>query len=155
MTLPVSYKEYVYEKYLLCIMGGLLSWVFSTVFCLTANIIRDIPMQLGEELMNALLLIPVYAIIASIFIPFQLKFGGEKSRIAMVGLCGITFAIFFLVGKVMEENNININMDISGFVDKLNSMPYVVILLIIVAAAAVVMAASISCSLAIMKKKEY
>ena len=43
MTLPVSYKEYVYEKYLFCIMGGVLP------------------------------LIPAFAIIASIFIPFQLK----------------------------------------------------------------------------------
>ena len=60
-------------------------------------------------------------------------------------------AIFFLAGKVMENTNISIN----GFVDKLNSMPYAVILLIIIAVAAGIMAASIVCSLAIMKKKEY
>lgn len=151
MTLPVSYKEYVYEKYLFCIMGGLLSWGFSTALCFIANIIKDIPLQLGEELMEVLPLIPAFAIIASIFIPFQLKFGGEKSRIAMVGLCGGVVAIFFLADKVMEKTNISIN----GFVSKLNSMPYAVIVLILFAVAAGIMAASIGCSLAIMKKKEY
>ena len=153
MTLPVNYKEYVYEKYLFCIMGGVLSWGFSVALCFIADIIRNVPLVLGEELMEVLPLIPAFAIIASIFIPFQLKFGGEKSRIAMVGLCGGVVAIFFLAGKVMDDTNININ--INDFVDKLNSMPYAVIVLIIFAVAAGIMATSIVCSLAIMKKKEY
>ena len=97
MTLPITRKDYVKEKYVFGVLGTVTLWMLSTVVYLV----------IGFEEFQAILitaLVGLGLILASemVMIPVQLKYGGDKGRIVIVVL---VFAgmLIFLVGKSIAE----------------------------------------------------
>ena len=80
ISLPVSKKTYIKEKYLICFLSGAVGLVIAAVL---GSVIFKMPLIHGEEPM--LFVFPVYFAIAEIMtavmIPTRIKFGPEKSRI--------------------------------------------------------------------------
>lgn len=149
-TLPVSRRSYVVEKYLFSILLGAGSWTLAAAVAALFSIIKG-TVPLTEALMTAVMMLPVMLMIQAIMIPFQLKFGGEKSRIAMAGAVGILFVIGFLAVGIAEMLGVDL-------VNILNSLPAIsmsMVAAIIAAAAVVIFLVSMKSSISIMNKKEF
>lgn len=101
MTLPVSRKTYVKEKYLVCFLSGAAGLVLAAVLGI---VIFKMPLLHGEE--PLLFVFPVYFAIAEIMtavmIPTRIKFGPEKSRVVGMGIVVAIFLAVFGIGSFLE-----------------------------------------------------
>lgn len=84
-------------------------------------------------------------------IPFQLKFGGEKGRIALIGVIGLVF----LIGAVIVKGAEMIGIDITNMVNTLPVISMGMLIMIILAVAVVLFLISLKISIRIMNKKEF
>ena len=92
MTLPITAKIYVKEKYLFCIGGAVIAWLFAAILYFVSKMIRGERFSFLDELPVILIFLPIILLMLSILIPFQLKYGMEKSRIILALLAGIIVA---------------------------------------------------------------
>lgn len=103
MTLPVDAKLYVREKYVLCLSGGLISWLAAAIFYGVSSRIRTGSFPFPEELPLICMVLPIILWFVSLMIPVQLRFGVEKSRLVVFGVCGVAGAVFYIL---MRTDNI-------------------------------------------------
>ena len=151
MTLPIDCKTYVAEKYAFCIGGGFIAWNFAVIFYFVSAVIKGDSINLSEDMMMAVVFIPVYIIMLCIMIPIQLKYGGYKSRIVLLVLWGIIALIGFVGAKALA----GLNVSIDGLVKILDQIPDIAFAVIGIAITVLIMVISIACSRKIMEKKEY
>lgn len=100
MTLPVSRRIYVKEKYTMCILLTGCAWlIFTGIDMLFFNFTST-----SEEMLEMLAMQPIYLFLAFIFIsvslPFFLKYGPEKGRIISLGIIGILALGIFILAKM-------------------------------------------------------
>ena len=148
-SLPVSRKDYAIEKYCLglileggaLVLATLLSLIFSQIWDTTS----------GAEIgMSALILIPLLFVLQGIMIPFQLKFGGEKGRIALL----ITLGLLALAGIGVEKLARMVGIDVWAILDSLSMMSLGMMVGIATVIAAIFLGVSLKISISIMDKKE-
>lgn len=151
MTLPIDCKTYVAEKYAFCIGSGFIAWIFAVIFFLVTGVVKGDAINLSEDMMMAVVFIPVYIIMLCVMIPIQLKYGVEKSRIVLLVLWGIIALIGFLGAKVLA----GLNISIDGLVKILDQIPEIVFGILGIAITVVIVVISFVCSRKIMEKKEY
>ena len=101
--------------------------------------------------MTAIMIFPVMLIIYAVMIPFQLKFGGEKGRIAMVGAVGLLFIIGFVVVKIAEIFGI----DLLNIINTLPTLNMGILVASTVVIAVIIFVVSMRISISIMNKKEF
>ncbi|MEF2879381.1 MAG: ABC-2 transporter permease [Blautia sp.] len=149
-SLPVSRKDYAIEKYCLglileggaLVLATLLSLIFSKIWDTTS----------GAEIgMSALILIPLLFVLQGIMIPFQLKFGGEKGRIALL----ITLGLLALAGIGVEKLARMVGIDVWAILDSLSMMSLGMMVGIATVIAAIFLGVSLKISISIMDKKEF
>lgn len=149
-SLPVSRKDYAIEKYCLglileggaLVLATLLSLIFSQIWDTTS----------GAEIgMSALILIPLLFVLQGIMIPFQLKFGGEKGRIALL----ITLGLLALAGIGVEKLARMVGIDVWAILDSLSMMSLGMMVGIATVIAAIFLGVSLKISISIMDKKEF
>lgn len=80
MTLPIDTKTYVKEKYLFCISGASISWIIAVALYFASGYIHGEKVAIINEIPIVITFLAVVVLFMSIMIPFQLKFGAEKSR---------------------------------------------------------------------------
>ena len=80
-TLPITRTNYVVEKYCLSLLLGCSTWIAATVLTMIASILKS-TFPVADIMLIALMILPIMFMIQAIMIPFQLKFGGEKGRMA-------------------------------------------------------------------------
>ncbi|NLM47521.1 MAG: ABC-2 transporter permease [Epulopiscium sp.] len=107
MTLPIDTKTYVKEKYLLCLSGTFISWIFAVVLYFVSKYFRESSTVIANEIPMIISFLPVMVLAMAIMIPTQLKFGAEKSRIVLFIIFGITAILSFLFEKVIGTERIN------------------------------------------------
>jgi hypothetical protein len=149
-SLPVTRSGYVAEKYGFGLMMGGSCWLFSLLIAIVSGEVRKTAAA-WDILLTAIEIFPVILILLAMMIPFQLKFGGEKGRIAAIAVVGAVFVVCILVGKAADIMEIDL-------IDLLNRMPKLgwgAIVGLTMAAAAALLLLSASISVAIMKKKEF
>ena len=151
MTLPIDCKTYVAEKYAFCIGSGFIAWIFAVIFFLVTGVVKGDAINLSEDMMMAVVFIPVYIILLCVMIPIQLKYGGEKSRIVLLVLWGIIALIGFVGAKALA----GLNISIDGLVKILDQIPDIALVVIGIAVTILITVISIACSRKIMEKKEY
>ena len=150
-TLPITRVGYVLEKYCLGFLLGFGSWLLATFLGLIATVVRDTT-SLTEIWKIAAMILPVMIIIQSIMIPFQLKFGGEKGRIAIIGAVGLLVVAGVVIVKGAK---LFFNVDL---IAQLNTLPIVsmgMLFLIALVIAMLLLALSVRISISIMKKKQF
>ena len=150
-TLPITRVGYVLEKYCLGFLLGFSSWLLATFLGLIATVVRDTT-SLTEIWQIAAMILPVMIIIQSIMIPFQLKFGGEKGRIAIIGAVGLLVVAGVVIVKGAK---LFFNVDL---IAQLNTLPIVsmgMLFLIALVIAMLLFALSVRISISIMKKKQF
>ncbi|WP_291291061.1 ABC-2 transporter permease [Enterococcus sp.] len=150
-TLPITRVGYVLEKYFLGFLLGFSSWLLATCLGMIATVVRDTT-SLTEIWQIAAMILPVMIIIQSLMIPFQLKFGGEKGRIAIIGAVGLLLVAGVVIVKGAK---LFFNVDL---VAQLNTLPIVsmrMLFLIALVIALFLLAVSVRISISIMKKKQF
>ena len=110
LTLPVTTRIYVIEKYIFCVAGIFMSWILAVVLYFfmgvlhgnKINIVSDIPMLVR-------FFIAIEALVF-IILPMQIKFGIEKSRVVILIVCCAIIAGIIGISKVI---------DIAGIINKI------------------------------------
>ena len=150
MTLPVTYKDYVYEKYMFCTAGGMSAVLLAVVLSAISSILRGtaISGDMPEALSTAVMLI---VLMESVLIPVQLKFGSEKSRIFLVILIGAVLGGAFVIDRFV------MNIEQSGveILKLIEDIPPVAGICGVCVFAIIIFAVSVLCSMGIMRKKQY
>ena len=100
MSLPVSRKTYVKEKYVFGLMLTAGAWLVTVLARQAIVYLRFSPAE-GRELLQMDM---VYLLLVLIFVayslPVRIKYGAEKGQMISAGILGaICFGVFFLVGS--------------------------------------------------------
>lgn len=149
-SLPISRTGYVMEKYCLGMILGGGSLVLSTFMILTAGFLKGNGL-LADTLMTSLAILPFMLIVLAVMLPFQLKFGGEKGRIAIIGCVGI----LMLLGIIAVKTAAIMGIDAASLLVKLPPVSAGTLLVVVIAAALAILAVSMKISIAIVNKKEF
>lgn len=149
MTMPLTRKTYVREKYLFCLLSALVAWLVGAILTCAAYIIRQNASALLEVIPISLVLIPVLFILPAVMIPLQLKLGAERSRIATYIIFGFIAGLIFMGKKLLDSSDLTPEIETT-----LNSISSVA-LIAIIAFCLLVAFISYLCSVRIMMKKEF
>ena len=150
MTMPLTRKTYVREKYLFCLLSALVAWLVGAILTCAAYIIRQNASALLEVIPISLVLIPVLFILPAVMIPLQLKLGAERSRIATFIIFGFIAGLIFMGKKLLNESDLPAKIE-----PALNCFPPVAVVVAITAFGLLVAFISYLCSVGIMMKKEF
>lgn len=153
MTLPVSRKIYVLEKYLFGLLCGIGGWTFSMLICLVASFVgkADTAALLSPEFMlTSITIYIVLSFILSITLPVQLKFGGDNGKIFIILAVGALFVIGFAASKIAA----NFGVDLKEWLNRLLTLEETFLTLALGALALIALAVSYLISYKIMKNKQ-
>lgn len=106
MTLPISRKEYVKEKYLLGIGLTGVAWVIAVVLALICNFTAHKGRDIVEIFVGGISMIYIALLMLAVIIPMSIYYGVEKGRqIAVVLWIILIAAIYALVrAAVISES---------------------------------------------------
>lgn len=149
-TLPISCKIYVMEKYCFSLLVGSSSWILSVLLACVFSLIKG-TLPVLEVIIPAIMMLPIMLIIYAVMIPCQLKYGGEKGRIAMAGAVGLLFIIGFLTVKFAELSGI----DLLNVINTLPALSMGVLVVIAVVIAVIIFGISMRISISITDRKEF
>jgi len=148
MTLPISRKMYVSEKYVLAFLAASCGFVVDIVFMLVAHFLKEGYVFGMDNLIFAL----AYALGSFVFIalmlPIELKYGPEKARIAMIVVVAIICAGAFVFTGIGP-------FDLAGVTTQLLSLEKIVLLGIAGVAVAIALGISYLISCRIMERKAF
>lgn len=149
-SLPITRKLYVLEKYSFGLIVAGASWILAVVINLLAVLIKNTS-SFNEIWLTAFLVLPTIILLLSVMVPFQLKFGGERGKIAIFAAFGILAVIGIIAVKVAEL----LHIDLSELMMNVSSLGTGIVLAMIIIISLLLMFLSIRISIKIMKKKEF
>lgn len=147
-TLPISRAGYAVEKYCLALLLGGGSLVLALLLTLLFGLGKGI--ALGELMLTAVTVLPIVILIQAVTIPFQLKFGAEKGRIAMIGAIGFFGVCCVAAVKVCQM----LGLDLLDILDNLSGIGMGVLIAVVFAVVLAVLLVSVRISIRIMTRKE-
>lgn len=150
-TLPITRNNYVIEKYFLGLLFGCIAWILATVLGIIVTVSKDI-LPVIDLVQSSLIILPMMIVVQAIMLPFQLKFGGDKGRIAMIGAFGALAVISIVIVKGAEAI---FKVDLISLLDNLPTVSMGVFLAITIIIALLMLLISMKISLSIMNKKEF
>lgn len=151
MTLPVMRKTYVAEKYMISLLCSLSGWMIGVIYVSASQLILGHAFTLSDFLWEMSGMIPGVSLLIAVMIPFVLKFGVEKGRIAIVLTAGVVGALLCIAPK-LGIFDVDFVKWFSSF-DNLDTRKYLMLLFFL--AAALIVFISYIISVGIMKRKEY
>ena len=148
-TLPVSRRDYIYEKYMFGFLLTTVPFLLVSAVCWAALVIRDSGMRFGVYCLSVSTALPMAYLMLALEIPLQIKFGQEKSRIVSMLLIGGMSAAMGLIGFLSESVGVaEVLSGIAGF-----GIGGVAVLVAAVVVVLLMVSYRISCR--IMEKKEF
>ena len=96
MTLPISRKMYVNEKYVLAFLTAACGFVADIIFMLIAHFLKEGYVFVMDNLIFALAYALGSLVFIALMLPIELKYGPEKARVAMIVVVAVIFAMVFL-----------------------------------------------------------
>lgn len=149
-TLPITRKEYVLEKYALSFVLAFVSLVM--MFLFTIFMVAQKGMMLDfDGWMIPFGLFALILLLQAIMIPFHLKFGQERGRIAIIVLIGALLLIATFIQKGLEFIGID-------WMQVLQSLPILgqgTMLILLYSVSFVLLIISLKISIHIVSKKEF
>lgn len=150
-TLPVSRREYVGEKYLFSIVTTLPGLAAVSAFSFVFSRIRKIDFPVEEWVLSVVVSFLVVTAVLSIVIPLQLKFGADKSRVALMIVWGGGIMAVYLGIKACEAWGI----DWKAAIDWICGMKPAATLAGITVICGLLMVGSYLISLRLLEKREF
>lgn len=96
-TLPVKRKTFVLEKYVFSLGSAAAGCSFSMLVLVVADFLGENKTLTGENIMYILIVAAGGMLMLSILLPVELKFGQEKSRMALVAVVIVLYACAYLL----------------------------------------------------------
>lgn len=152
MTLPITRKKYVNEKYVFGILITLVAWVIGMVIGTVMLTIQKTGMSAAEWIISSLMSIFIAVVFMSVIMPIRFKFDGEKARYANIIVMGAILVVAFGASKFIDYIPEHITESAGEFFANLGDSGIVALSAVIAAAA---LAVSYMCSRCIMAKKEF
>ena len=149
-SLPITRKSYVAEKYGFGMILGGSFWVFGTLIVILKEIIANKYVSM-DTIIAAFIILPIVFVVLAVMMPFQLKFGGEKGRIAIICALVIVFITGIIITKIANALQINL----SSIFNQIAALNKSILILAIIVVTFLVLFLSYRISLSIMKKKEF
>ncbi len=106
LTLPVSRKMYVREKYLFGAVVGAVGWLIGCLILCGFLLETGKTSELWEYLAPALAILPFALLMLDIMLPIQLKFGAEQGRLVLFLAIGVLAVAVGLCIKVFQRGGI-------------------------------------------------
>lgn len=148
MTLPISRKVYVSEKYVLAFLAALCGFVTNIIFMLIASLLKEGYVFASDNIIFSLGYALGSLLFIAIMLPIELKYGPEKARIAMIVVVAIMFASVFVLKGIEPLDGTDIMTRLLSF-NKINLIGMLGVIVFIVLGISYL----ISCR--IMEKKEF
>ena len=149
-TLPISRGGYAVEKYCFGLLLGGGTWILAMLAAFMISGFKG-TISVPNSLISGLAILPVMLLMQAVMIPFQLKYGGEKGRIAMIG----TFGALGVIGIIMVKGAKSLfNIDLINVFNTLSTLNMSVLILIALIFALICLFVSLKVSITIMKCKE-
>ena len=148
-TLPFKRRQYVLSKYVFSLLSVLTGAVIAFVFMVAVLAFRGEMHTLTEQIDFMIGYSAGAMVFLSIILPIHLKYGAEKSRIALIVIAAVVVAMAFLLEKIP------VNFDVFVLLVKIEHMNDALIsgIVTLVCVCIVVMSYLISCR--VMEKKEF
>ncbi len=146
-TLPFSRKLYVVEKYIFGIIMGLIGWALATFGGGFYLMVKTNTFSMLEWFTVASSCVIILLFCLAIMIPFQLKFGAEKGRIA---LFVVVFALIGISSLVRLPDGVK-----ESFLKQVNMLSNGALIGIGFLIAFIVLFLSMAISIRIQEKKEF
>ncbi len=150
LSLPVTRRGYVKEKFCFGLILSVGAWLSGTVIAVAMEFVRKTA-SVPDILMEAITLLPSAVLLLSVMLPLRLKFGSEKGRIVMIGAAGLVFGLFYLAAKLGKELNLNLG----AVEESLAGLGEGVMTAAGIAVGIAILFISYRISISIMKKKEF
>ena len=99
-TLPISRGGYAVEKYCFGLLLGGGTWILAMLAAFMISGFKG-TISVPNSLISGLAILPVMLLMQAVMIPFQLKFGSEKGKIAIISTVGVLFAIGYAVMELI------------------------------------------------------
>lgn len=151
MTMPVSRRIYVREKYVFGLLSTFFIWILSTVFALAATTRSRFDGSAIDILSGAIGTAAAAILTLSILLPFVIKFGSEKYRFVLLAFIGILFLLSFTAIQTAEFFQIDPLM----FLDVIKQAPEHAVIAAIITLCLALLGISYAASVKIMEKKEF
>lgn len=149
-SLPISRKQYVYEKYFLSILLGSGAMFLSLVLVIISAIMKGQPI-LFELIVSSFMILPIIILLQSIMLPFELKYGAQKGRIALIAAMGSITVIGILLIRLLGT----LGIDVSASIELLPTMSLGLIWAGFIVMTVIILMISMKISCRIMLKKEF
>lgn len=149
-TLPITRKEYVFEKYALSFVLAFVSLVMMFLFTIFMAAQKGMLLDF-DGWMIPFGLFAFILLLQAIMIPFHLKFGQERGRIAIIVLIGALLLIATFIQKGLEFIGID-------WMQVLQSLPILgqgTMLILLYGVSFVLLIISLKISIHIVSKKEF
>lgn len=101
MTLPVTRKQYVVEKYLLGAGLTAAAWGIATITGVICKGVAELQGCLSETIIGSLIDIPLALLMLSVSFPLVIHFGTEKGRYIAMVMWAIIIAVVYILIKTM------------------------------------------------------
>lgn len=151
MTLPVSRKDYILEKYLFGFLITMVPYLAAGALSWIVLVLQGAGPNFMEYLLSTSISLPTAYLLLILEIPLQIKCGQEKSRVIsgiLIGTMSAGIAIISHLSKMIDINGIEIVNSILGL-----SMGVLVLIVVAVVVLLILISFKISCI--IMEKKEF
>ena len=152
MTLPVTRKNYVNEKYIFGILISIFAWCVGMAAGTALMIAQGAKTGAGEWIGGNLMYICIAWVFMSIMMPLRLRFDSEKARYANIIMFALIAAVAYGVSKISQYVPENILRNVSAFFNTLGNNG---ILALCAGIAVVALLISYICSRHIMAKKDF
>ena len=101
MTLPVTRKQYVAEKYLLGAGLTAAAWGIATITGVICKGVAELQGCLSETIIGSLIDIPLALLMLAVSLPLVIHFGAEKGRYIAMVMWVIIIAVVYVLIKTM------------------------------------------------------
>lgn len=149
-SLPISRKGYVLEKYAFGFIIGGAAWLLAVIIAIALSLVKT-SLLVSDTVIIALMYLALLAVLLSVMLPVQLKFGGEKRIYAIFIITGIVG----IIGAITVGIARHFNIDINQIMNRLSTISSGVMVLAMIAIAALAVLISYRISISIMNKKEF
>lgn len=145
-SLPISRRTYAVEKYIFGAILGCCAWMLAVILTTLVGFFKGIYPDTEMWLSAAFILAIIFMILA-LMLPFQLKFGGERGRIALI----VCLVLVSVLGTLAEL----IGIDLVTILDTMPTVHAGILAAILLIVALLLLGLSCLISIGIVQKKEF
>ena len=145
-SLPISRRTYAVEKYIFGAILGCCAWMLAVILTTLVGFFKGIYPD-TEMWLSAAFILAIMFMILALMLPFQLKFGGERGRIALI----VCLVLVSVLGTLAEL----IGIDLATILDTMPTVHAGILAAILLIVSLLLLGLSCLISIGIVQKKEF